>query len=96
MRQKRIRYGIDSEGFVVSQRLDTNHIACPVLDYEHMTPKNKYEIKYRLEMVDVMELALIGEWELIRWTRKIPIEIKNRHREFWGMKPLKEAENGKD
>ena len=29
----------------------------------------------------------------LKWTRKIPVEIKNIHRKFWGFAPLKEKRN---
>ena len=26
---------------------------------------------------------------ITKWTKKIPLSIKNEHRKYWGMKPLK-------
>ena len=73
------------EGHVFSRM--GSEVAIPVLDFEGMKPENSYEMNYNLEKFPVFSVAsdIINS---IR-TRKIPIEIKNEHRKFWGMKPLK-------
>ena len=53
-----------------------------------MTPENKYKMQFNLEKENVLSVAY--SMRFITWTRKIPIEIKNYHREFWGMKPLQQ------
>jgi len=89
-RQRRIRYGVDQDtGLVCSELMGSSekeNIAFPVLDFAGMTHKNGYEIKYFLEKMSPFHVHPHCH---IVWTRKIPVEIKNKHREFWGMKPLK-------
>jgi hypothetical protein len=83
-RQRRITYMINPQGVVYS-RVD-DEVAIPVLDFEGMKPENKYEMNYNLEKFKVIKVA--GELGHCVGTRKIPVEVKNKHREFWGMKPL--------
>lgn len=88
-----ITYAIDKgTGFVVSRV--GSEVAYPVLDYEGMTPANNFTPRYYLETMSVYALQ---PWDNYRWTRKIPAELKNRHRIFWKMRPLAvatEATNG--
>jgi hypothetical protein len=81
-----IRYGIDREtGFVWSRM--GSMVALPVLQYDQMGPNDNFKTKYELEKFDVIQL--VGSaYNAVKWTRKIPAQIKNLHREFWGMKPL--------
>lgn len=79
-----ITYGVLDDGLVVS-RVD-NQYAIPVLDWDHMTPDNSFEIRYQLEKGPITDLAPM--WDYIKWTRKIPKTLKNKHRAFWGFKPL--------
>jgi hypothetical protein len=52
-----------------------------------MGPNDNFKTKYELEKFDVIQL--VGSaYNAVKWTRKIPAQIKNLHREFWGMKPL--------
>lgn len=87
---KTIQYAIDrNTGLVFSKYLEHGSIigvAIPVLDFEHMKPENNFETIYNLEVFTIYE-AYQGT-DLV-WTRKIPNSIKNLHREFWGMKPLR-------
>jgi hypothetical protein len=82
-----IQYAIDLDTGLVFSRVDSE-LAVPVLDYEGMTPANGYKTTYNLQRCPVFELVGAG-WASLLWTRKIAVEIKNLHREFWGMKPLK-------
>lgn len=86
-RQKRIQYAVDKDSGLVYSRIG-NEIAIPILDYEGMKPENNYQMNYDLDKCNVIELAQSG-WSNLIWTRKIPIAIKNLHRVYWGMKPLK-------
>jgi len=89
---KRILYMIDtSTGMVVSQV--GNEYAWPVLDFEHMRPENNFETRYDLEKL-TFPMAMPGLPYCAR-TRKIPLEIKNFHRRFWGMKPLTNRISGR-
>jgi hypothetical protein len=67
-----------------------SEVAIPVLDYDAMVPENNFQTSYYLEK-DSVHNVLPYSRDLV-WTKKIPLEIKNLHREFWGMKPLKEKQ----
>jgi hypothetical protein len=83
---KNIRYGIDCETGLVWSRVGSQ-VALPVLQYDQMIPDNNFRTIYALEKFDVIHL--IGSaYNAVKWTRKIPAQIKNLHRQFWGMKPL--------
>ena len=84
-RQRRIMYMIDTREGLVYSRVDSE-VAMPVLDFKGMKSENNYEMNYNLEKFKVLDVAssLINSIG----TRKIPTEIKNQHRKFWGMKPL--------
>jgi len=53
-----------------------------------MIPDDNFRTKYALEKVDVLEV--VGSLGSVRWTKKIPLGLKNIHRDYWGMKPLQE------
>ena len=80
-----ITYAVDQENGQVFSRVDSE-IAVPILDYGKMLPENNFEPTYYLEKVPVLQL--VGQWDRLKWTRKIPVDLKNEHRVFWGMKPL--------
>ena len=82
-----IQYAIDKEtGLTVSRR--GSQIAIPILEYSNMIGQNHYQTTYILETCGIFSFG--EEFNRFAWTRKIPVEIKNIHRKFWGMKPLKE------
>lgn len=87
---KTIQYAIDRyTGLVFSHMRVHGHsmgVAIPVLDFDHMKPENNFETIYNLEIFDIYSAY---QGTNLVWTRKIPNFIKNLHREFWGMKPLK-------
>jgi hypothetical protein len=60
----------------------------PILDYEGMTPENGFKLVYRWAKIPVIQL-MPAEWNSLRWTKKIPLEVKNFHRQLWGLKPTK-------
>jgi hypothetical protein len=81
-----IMYGIDRNTGLVWSRIGSQ-VAIPVLQFDKMTPDNNFQTIYELEKMDVIQTA--GQaYNSIVWTRKIPTELKNRHRQFWGLKPL--------
>ena len=83
---KTIQYGIDCDGHVISKV--SPELAIPILDFEGMVADNSFEPSYNLEKHTLLSCA--GNWlNGVRWTRKIPVEIKNIHRKFWGMKVKK-------
>lgn len=84
-----IRYAIHKDdGIVVSQVGDK--IAWPILEYDAMLPENNFATQYHLESIPVVSVG--REWVRLKWTRKIPIRLKNMHREFWGMNPISNTE----
>ena len=82
---KAILYGINENTGHVYSRVGSE-VAIPVLRYEKMQPENNFGTIYELEKFDIIHLA--SEWSFIYWTRKLPVELKNMHRSFWGFKPL--------
>jgi len=83
---KNISYAIDKNTGAVISRIG-DKVAVPVLQYDKMCPENNFQTEYKLEKMDVLSFACV--WDLLKWTKKIPIRIKNQHRKFWGMKILK-------
>ena len=85
MSHNRIRYMVNKDdGIVYSQVY--HDVAVPVLDFEGMKPENNWKMACNLEKTP--DHQVYPYCHLIH-TRKIPVELKNVHREFWGMKPLK-------
>ena len=81
-----ITYAINGTGLVVSRV--GSELAWPILEYDKMLPENNYEMDYHLEKITVFSVA--GHiWDMLKWTKKIPQELKNKHREFWGFSKLK-------
>ena len=85
-RDRRITYMIEPDMGMVYSRVGSE-VAIPVLDFAWMTSENGYETNYPLEKFNVLSVA--HDLQHVKHTRKIPVEIKNEHRKFWGMKPLK-------
>ncbi len=83
---KTIQYAIDKESRMVISRVGSE-LAWPILDYDNMRPENNYTMNYYLEKVTLFSAAG-HSWSMLKWTRKIPKQIKNLHRRFWGMKDL--------
>lgn len=84
MRKRTIQYMIDEETGLVFSRV-RSEIAIPVLQFDKMVPENNFANVWELEKMSVYDTIGMS----LLHTRKIPIEIKNEHRKFWGMKPLK-------
>jgi hypothetical protein len=95
MRTKTITYAIDREDGLVISRVG-DELAWPILDFAGIGQggngfaKGDFRgpMNYKLEKIPVYEAGASAHANL-RWTKKIPIKIKNRHRRFWGIKPLK-------
>jgi hypothetical protein len=85
-----ITYCIDHSSGIVYSRVGSD-LAVPMLDWNGMTPENNFAANYNLERVSIY--AVGSAWDMLKWTKKIPIKLKNRHRQFWGMKSLKEDTN---
>jgi len=82
-----ITYAIDIEIGLVISRVG-NEVAIPILRDGLTLPLKNFELSnYTLKKIDV--LLLLSKKYSYRWTEEIPTDIKNTHRKFWGMKPLK-------
>ena len=87
--QRRIRYCIDEEGFVYSEMSNREGWAIPVYQFADFGNDGDLTGKIPMELEkfeDSIRHSL--PWNTLKFTRKIPVDLKNRHREFWGMKPL--------
>jgi len=82
----RITYAVDETTGLVISRVGST-LAWPILDYGAMTPENGFTPSYHLETIPVLDAAC--EWPHLHWTRKIPMAVKNTHRQFWGMPALR-------
>jgi hypothetical protein len=83
-RFRTIQYASDPETGMTWSRVG-NEVAVPMLDFEGMKPENGFAMTYILEKASAV--GAFGGTHL-KWTRKIPIAVKNKHREFWGMRPI--------
>lgn len=83
--RKSITYAIDRDGIVYSRYKDK--IAFPVLQYQNMSAANNFATSYKLESASIFDLSCY--WDNLKWTKKIPINIKNEHRKFWELPLLK-------
>ena len=85
---KHLTYAIDSSTGLVISRLfgtqDRENCAISILNFNQMSPETDFETTYTLAKISVMALP----WDQLRWTRKIPVMLKNIHREFWGFSLL--------
>ena len=86
-RNRTIQYGVDEQtGYMVSRV--GSEVAVPVIDFDQMVPEDAFQIKAHLETFSIYDTTRMS----IHWTRKLPIRLKNYHREYWGFKPLKGGE----
>lgn len=82
--RKIITYAIENETGLVWSRM-SSEVAIPTVDFESGHPDNNFEMDIKLEKDSVFACTHAD----LTWTKKIPKEVKNIHRAFWGMKPLK-------
>jgi len=84
---RNITFAIDTETRLVISRVG-DELAWPILDYDNMRPENNYTMNYYLEKITVF--SVVGRsYNNLKWTKKIPTNIKNLHRRFWGMEDVK-------
>ena len=90
MRRRIITYAIDEDSGVVVSRVG-GEIAWPILQWERIGIGGDFTapLEYELETIPVVSVG--RAWRALRWTRKVPAAIKNRHRSFWGMAPVREV-----
>jgi hypothetical protein len=97
-----ITYGIRPDGIVISRV--GGEIASPVLDFAaigqggdgYASGDFNGPTRYNLEKFPIHPYFRNEDvtYPEVRWTRKIPVPLKNRHRAFWGFKPLREPRAG--
>ena len=91
-----ITYAVHRENGAVISRVGS-YLAWPVLDYAtigrggggYQPGDFRGPMKYRLEKTPLTSVG--SQWVMLKWTKKIPLRLKNRHRRFWGFSPLKGA-----
>ena len=85
MKRRTIQYYVEEDSGLVVSRVG-NGFGWPILQYEKIGEGGDFTgpLEYSLEAVSLG--SLLGDRTLrLRGTRKVPVGIKNRHREFWGM-----------
>lgn len=89
-----LTFAYDTNGHLISRlnvddSFRTPCVAVPVLDYDKIGENGDFTapLTYTLEACTLGEI--IGQ--SLNWTKKVPLADKNRHREFWGMRPLAPA-----
>jgi hypothetical protein len=90
---KNITYATHPDGYVISRV--GSEVAWPVIQYDQIGKDGDFSgpMPVQLEKFSVSSLNSVTgyfEWATLTWTKKIPTEIKNNHRQFWGMNPLKD------
>lgn len=85
MSNRIITYAVNQEDGLVVSRVG-GEIAWPILQWDEMKPENNFQTSYALERIPVLSVG--SEYRALKWTKKIPLELKNRHRAFWGMKAV--------
>jgi hypothetical protein len=84
---KTVRYAYNRDDGIVISKVGSE-VAVPVLDYDGIGKDGDFTkaVEYSLERFSVY--ALGREYPRYVWTRNIPLKLKNKHRAFWGFKPL--------
>ena len=81
-----IQYAYNRDDGLVISRVGSE-LAIPVYQYADFGNDGDFtgEIPMQLERFDLFAIT----WRDYTWTRKVPTELKNRHRQFWGMGNIK-------
>jgi len=79
---KNITYGVDGETFYARCG---DRIAFFELDYQNMKPENNFESTYTIASCPVFQMDMSS----IRFTKKIPLSIKNKFRKHFKLPELK-------
>ena len=79
---KNITYAVNKDGFYARCG---DRIAFFELDYKNMKLENNFLEKYIISDCSVFEFGS----QNVRWTKKIPLSIKNKFRKYFGMPELK-------
>jgi len=89
---RHLMYAVDLDTGEVWSRLEGDpavadmKVAVPVLEYEKIGEGGDFTkpLTYHLERMSITALIHAR----LRWTRKVPLAVRNLHREFWGMSGL--------
>ena len=82
---KTIKYAIDRNSQSIISRVGSE-IAWP--HFVHIDKVGFFCKPLTMTLLKQDVLSIGREWDDLVWTRFIPTEIKNFHRQYWGMKPL--------
>src|SRR5690349_3876174 len=84
-----LTYAITPDGIVYSRLGE--YMAFPVIDFAEFGKDGDFTgpMPYHMEKCKIHELGT--SHFTLEYTKKIPVSIKNEHRAFWGMKPLREV-----
>jgi len=85
--QRRIQYSIDCESGLVYSQVRGEGWAIPVYQFADFGNDGDFTGEIPMKLEKFSHLSGSDYHGLIH-TRKIPVELKNLHRTFWGMKPL--------
>ena len=79
---KNITYGVDGETFYARCG---DRIAFFELDYQNMKPENNFESTYTIGSCPLFQIDISS----VRFTKKIPLAIKNEFRKYFKLPELK-------
>ena len=83
-----IRYAVNIETGLVYSRVG-KEVAIPILEYEKLGEGGDFTKPTQYHLEKIPNRDLMYEYWQLKWTKKIPVHLKNLHRAFWGMKPVK-------
>ena len=82
-----ITYAFNKDDGLVISRVGSE-VAVPVLQWDEFGNDGDFSgpMPYELEKFPVHSIG--RDWPRYKWTKKIPVQLKNRHRAFWGFPAL--------
>lgn len=87
-----ITYAVDRDsGEVVSHFGDA--YAWPILDYEAIGKDGDYNAPFEYNLAKLDQRTVGRGAAYLYWTKRIPTEVKNLHRAFWGLPAVKPIAN---
>jgi len=84
---KVITYAINREDGLVVSRVGSQ-LAWPVVQYDQIGEKGNFNGPINIKLENIPVTSVGQEWGLLRWTKKIPVVLKNQHRKHWGFSLL--------
>ena len=89
MRQRRIGYCVNpDDGLVWSHMWNGEGWAIPVYQFSDFGNDGDFTGPIPMELEHFPARSCPSRGQGLIYTRKIPVDLKNRHRKFWGMRPL--------